>query len=521
MSESGERSRRTRLLIVEDQASELRVLLERFTDEGFTTIGCRTASEALEHIRREEIGVAIVDLNLPDLSSTQLLELLREKREKIRVIIYTGLGAFGYIEKGEDPGELIRQVHRACWSNIDRYAVELEQAIAERNQAQEALQQTLGELEYRVQERTNELDCANSALYTEIAERKQVEQALRESEERFRQLAETVNEVFWMNELQPRRIIYVNAAFERVWGYTVESLYQNPQLWGGSIHPDDHPRVQEALEQWVLGDADARLDLDYRIIRQDGEIRWIQDHGAKILDPQGRPYRFAGVAADITERKQAERVLREKEQQLLQALEHREAMSQDLHDGVLQSLYAVGLGLEIFKPLFEQNPIAALEQIDQAIAQLNSVIRDVRSFITGLDSELLQASDFTTAFQNLVSTLARTHGMQLELSIDPARVLRLTRDQASHLIYVVQEAVSNSLRHGQVRSGHISLTARGDRVCLEVSDDGVGFEIDRVEGKSLGLRNMSSRAQKLGGSVKVDSRPGRGTRISLSFPRMV
>ena len=306
---------------------------------------------------------------------------------------------------------------------------------------------------------------------------------------------------------------------ERVWGRKVEHLYENPRLWEESIHPEDRQRAQDALERWVVAGPEAKLDLDYRVVRPDGQIRWIQDRGVKIVGGQERTCRFAGVATDITDRKRVEEALREREQQLLQALDDREAISQDLHDGVLQLLYAVGLGLESCKPLVHDDPRQALEQMDQAIAQLNSVLRDVRQFIAGLDGYVPLGVDLEKTLQNLVRKLTRAHNTQVKLSVDASAASRLTRNEATHLTYIVQEALSNSLRHGAAATGGVWLGWREDSIHLEVWDDGTGFDVETARGWGHGLGNMASRAQKLGGQLRIGSQAGQGTRVSLDLSR--
>ena len=136
----------SRVLIVEDSPSELQLLCDILQEEGFEVIGCGSAAEGLKHVEEQDFGVAVVDLRLPDLSGNQLLERLRTLDEEVRVIIYTGaasydsikealnLGAFAYVEKLSDPSELLRHVHRACRERVDRYAADMEAAVAERTE---------------------------------------------------------------------------------------------------------------------------------------------------------------------------------------------------------------------------------------------------------------------------------------------------------------------------------------------------------------------------------------------------
>jgi light-regulated signal transduction histidine kinase (bacteriophytochrome) len=134
------------VLVVEDNPAELQWLCNCLRDHGFHVIGCGSAIAALEHVQNRDFGVAVVDLRLPDLNGTQLLERIHSLDDQVRVIIYTGdassdsvqeaiaLGAFAYLKKLSDPGELLRHVHRACLELVDRYAWSLEQAVAARTE---------------------------------------------------------------------------------------------------------------------------------------------------------------------------------------------------------------------------------------------------------------------------------------------------------------------------------------------------------------------------------------------------
>jgi PAS domain S-box-containing protein len=131
----------------------------------------------------------------------------------------------------------------------------------------------------------------------DITEHKLSHEALRESQDRFRQLAENIREVFWLTDVAKNRIIYISPGYEEIWGRTCESLYDAPRSWLQSVHPEDQPRVQlEALTKQAAGD----YDVEYRIVRPDGAIRWIRDRAFPIRDVAGSVYRIAGIAEDIT-----------------------------------------------------------------------------------------------------------------------------------------------------------------------------------------------------------------------------
>nr|WP_265593890.1 PAS domain S-box protein [Haloferula sp. BvORR071] len=147
---------------------------------------------------------------------------------------------------------------------------------------------------------------AGSAV--DITKRKGAEEARRESELKFRQLAENISEVFWVADPAEQRVLYVSPAFEAIWGREPKSLYSSPYAWLESIHPEDQGRVRDAF---MAGRADGSYDEEYRIVRPDGTLRWIHDRAFPVKDSSGEYYRLVGVAEDISKRKQAEERLRE------------------------------------------------------------------------------------------------------------------------------------------------------------------------------------------------------------------
>lgn len=139
-----------------------------------------------------------------------------------------------------------------------------------------------------------------SGIVRDITERRRREKALRESQERFCQLAENIREVFWLTDPQKSHMIYISPGYEHIWGRTCGSLYASPESWLDALHPDDRERVAEAaFTKQVSG----IYDEEYRIVRPDGSVRWIRDRAFPIRDESGTVYRIAGIADDITDRR--------------------------------------------------------------------------------------------------------------------------------------------------------------------------------------------------------------------------
>ncbi len=149
--------------------------------------------------------------------------------------------------------------------------------------------------------------------FTHIAsvaiERTRTETALQESEERFRHMADTIPEVIWITALDPEQVLYTSPSFERIWGLRIEDLYRNPRLWIETIHPDDRERMTSTFSQWIAGVDVGYHDVEFRIVRADGDVRWIHERGVLTRDETGKPVRVSGISTDITSAKQSQQAL--------------------------------------------------------------------------------------------------------------------------------------------------------------------------------------------------------------------
>ena len=214
--------------------------------------------------------------------------------------------------------------------------------------------------------------------------------------------------------------------------------------------------------------------------------------------------------------KKAGAARRRSDTQLKALAEERERLFQDMHDGCIQSIYAVGVNLEACMRMIEVNPKEARQMIADATANLNLVIQELRSFITGRKLQIPAGQNLRTEIEKAVQA-AGNHGLTFTMGIDERAMNALTSEQALHLLQIAREGISNATRHANARTGRISLQKRDGAICLEVSDDGSGFIASKVNKLGLGLHHIDARARKLGGRARVSSTPNQGTRIVVEF----
>ena len=244
--------------------------------------------------------------------------------------------------------------------------------------------------------------------------------------------------------------------------------------------------------------------------KNSGEVIRACISAAPLLDASGEKIGIVAILDDVTERERVNERLRA-------LVEERERFVQDLHDGCIQSIYAIGLNLEECRQMIREDPRTAAGKIADAAADLNLVIQDLRLSIPGDERELAEGHDLKLVLEKVIQMLA-DRPPAFVIDIDEAVADSLTPAQAAQLVQIVREGISNAVRHAKARSGRVSLQIREGAVCLEVSDDGIGFDPEVLEKQGLGLHHIDARARKLGGRSRVVSAPNQGTRVVVEIP---
>lgn len=397
------------------------------------------------------------------------------------------------------------------------------------------------ELEEQVQIRTAELTAANQALEAQIAARVQAEYALRDSEERFRQLAEHVREVFWVYGVVEERLLYVSPAYEEIWGHPVQSLLDRSLEWIESVHPDDRPRVRaahfEKLESGVF-------DQEYRIIRPDGAVRWIWDRGFPIRDAADHVYRIARLAEDITPRKLAEDQLRRQQVELAKTsrLSLAVEMASTLAHEINQPLAAIVAYAQACLGLLRKDQIdpraltGALEEIVNQGLRAGGIIRHLRDLVRKHPAvqTAIQLNALIHAVIHYMQLELRQAGVALRLELASSLPMVLADDIQVQLVvlYLVRNAIeAMSEIHGEPRE-LILCTALDSpsTVRTTVRDTGRGlgeeaakrlfqpFFTTKPSGMGMSLSVSRSIIESQGGELWATANPDRGLSFHFTLP---
>lgn len=350
----------------------------------------------------------------------------------------------------------------------------------------------------------------------DITARKCAEEALRESEQRFRNYFELASVGFSITSVE-MRILDVNMEYCRILGYSREELLR--KTWADLTWPEDLKANEELFAQALAGKVDA-YTLNKRLLRKDGRVIHTTISARCVRRPDGAPDYFVSLLLDITEREEAiEREQKARALYTLQLIASQEAerarIAGELHDSLGQSLSLIKNHAQLLL-LGKKLGANTRKEIQTISDNTSAAIAEMRRISQDLHPYQLDHLGLTGALDALVESAAGASTITFTKKLDNVDDV-FSRDAAASLYRIVQEGLNNLLKHSRAQNAGVTLERDVREAKLRIEDDGCGFNPGDA-GNGMGLRNMAERARIFAGQLKLDSAPGRGTRMEITIP---
>lgn len=350
----------------------------------------------------------------------------------------------------------------------------------------------------------------------DITERKRAEEALRASEERYRELFENARDAMYVHDLHG---VYtsVNCAAEELTGYSRDEIVG--RSFTDFVAPEHIKGVRDSLCKKFADGTQTVYEVD--VVTRSGR-RIPVEVNSRLIYENGVPIGVQGTVRDVTERKRVEAALENYSQKLIEAQEaERERLSRELHDEIGQVLTAVRINVEAVKRDV-QGPGSS--HIEDSLSVIDEALKQVRQMSIDLRPSHLDDLGLSSALRWYIDRYARRSGSAVQFADEqPLDAPRLRRDLETACFRVVQEALTNVARHASARSILVRIVRNNGDLALNIEDDGDGFDVDAVSryagvNPTLGLRGMRQRTEAVGGQLEIESKRGKGTRVSARFP---
>jgi PAS domain S-box-containing protein len=355
------------------------------------------------------------------------------------------------------------------------------------------------------------------SFFHDVTERKQAEEALRASEERFRGYFEQGLLGMAVTSLD-KEWVEVNERLCEILGYSREELTQ--MRWPEATYPDDLEASEGQFNRMLAGEMD-QYTLDKRFLRKDGKLVYVTLLVRCFRRKDGTPDHILALMEDVTERKQAQEAL-ERERRTLEHLfrssdHERQLIAYDIHDGLAQFLAGAIMQFDTFSHITDVESDEAEKAFDAGMRMLRRSHAEARRLISGVRPPILDEEGIVAAISHLIHEHRQPRGPKIEFQA-AVGFSRLESIEENAIYRIVQEALANACKYS--RSDHVlvRLAQQGDRIRIEVEDWGIGFDQGRIGNDSFGLEGIRERVRLLGGQCSIESAPGEGTRVAVELP---
>src|SRR5579883_2504471 len=361
-------------------------------------------------------------------------------------------------------------------------------------------------------------ECGAVIIHREITALKEAEMLARESESRFRQVADAAPVMIWMSGLD-KDCTY----FNRTWlDFTGQPLATElGDGWTKGVHPDDVAHCFETYA-WAF-DARQRFEMEYRLRRKDGQYRWIFDIGVPRFSADGEFAGYIGSCVDVTERKQAEEAMASISGRLIEAQEQeRHRIARELHDDVGQRLAVISWELEGLQRDLPVDAKGLNERVDRARTGTSQILSSIRALSHELHSWKLDVMGLVAAMESFCMELSEQHHVTIDF-VDEHTPAHMPQELSLCLFRVLQEGLHNAVKHSGVSHFEVRVgTKAADELQLTIRDRGAGFSLREATNKTgLGLASMRERVALARGTFSIKSKRNEGTEINVRVPLAV
>jgi PAS domain S-box-containing protein len=347
------------------------------------------------------------------------------------------------------------------------------------------------------------------------------EQQLKVLNDLYRFVTEVTNDCLWEWNLQTKEVFWIDGGHKRVFGYQIENALIPQSFWENHLHPEDKQRLLSKLNKLMAGSQSSLWEDEYRFEKAGGDYAFVHDRGHIIFDNDNKPSRIVGATQDISARKLLEDkliqegILKQKEitSAVLRAQEkEREEIGKELHDNLNQILVAAKLYIEIARVNKPKRDL----YLRKSTGYIVDVIAELRKISKTLCTPVMSMG-LVGSIENLIADLSLVTPMKIKFYQQGMQEADLDERLQLDLFRIVQEQLSNILKHAKARQIIINLTRLAAELILLVSDNGQGCDITK-QTSGIGIINIKNRAKKYDGKVSIISWPGNGYELSVVIP---